>query len=180
VYGGTGLGLSISKALVALFGGSLQVESAPRKGSTFFFVIPIQLSPDGAQADKSMAQQLQLPALKGLRVLLAEDNLVNMRIAQLFLQKWEVTFTAVNNGEEMLEQYETGKFDVLLVDLEMPLMDGYQAIAAIRQKGDMVKAIAFTAAVYDDLHQQLIAGGFDDYLQKPFRPEELYQKLQLN
>lgn len=180
VYGGTGLGLSISKALVALFGGSLQVESAPRKGSTFFFVIPIQLSPDGAQADKSMAQQLQLPALKGLRVLLAEDNLVNMRIAQLFLQKWEVTVTAVNNGEEMLEQYETGKFDVLLVDLEMPLMDGYQAIAAIRQKGDMVKAIAFTAAVYDDLHQQLIAGGFDDYLQKPFRPEELYQKLQLN
>jgi signal transduction histidine kinase len=177
VYGGTGLGLSISKAIVELFGANLQVESAPGKGSTFFFTVALQPANHKPQPYISPGTASTLARLDNLRVLLAEDNPVNMRIAQTFLQKWGAEVTTAVNGAEMLELFGSGDFDVLLVDLEMPVMDGYQAIAAIRATGSQIKAVAFTAAVYDNLHGQLLNSGFDDYLQKPFRPEELHSKI---
>jgi signal transduction histidine kinase/CheY-like chemotaxis protein len=177
VYGGTGLGLSISKAIVELFGADLQVESAAGKGSTFFFTVALQPANHKPQPYISPATTTTLARLDNLRVLLAEDNPVNMRIAQTFLQKWGAVVTTAVNGAEMLELFEKQEFDVLLVDLEMPIMDGYQAISAIRKKGSPIRAVAFTAAVYDNLHGQLLSSGFNDYLQKPFRPEELHSKV---
>lgn len=177
VYGGTGLGLSISKAIVELFGATLGVESAAGKGSTFFFTLTLQAANHKPQPYISSATATTLARLDNLRVLLAEDNPVNMRIAQTFLQKWGAVVTTAVNGAEMLEQFERQEFDVLLVDLEMPVMDGYQAISAIRKKGSSIRAVAFTAAVYDNLHGQLLSSGFNDYLQKPFRPEELHSKV---
>lgn len=177
VYGGTGLGLSISKAIVELFGANLAVESAAGKGSTFFFTLALQPANHKPQPYISPATATTLARLDNLRVLLAEDNPVNMRIAQTFLQKWGAVVSTAVNGAEMLELFEKQDFDVLLVDLEMPIMDGYQAISAIRKKGSPIRAVAFTAAVYDNLHGQLISSGFNDYLQKPFRPEELHAKV---
>lgn len=177
VYGGTGLGLSISKAIVELFGANLAVESAAGKGSTFFFTLALQPANHKPQPYISPATATTLARLDNLRVLLAEDNPVNMRIAQTFLQKWGAVVSTAVNGAEMLELFEKQDFDVLLVDLEMPIMDGYQAISAIRKKGSPIRAVAFTAAVYDNLHGQLLSSGFNDYLQKPFRPEELHAKV---
>ncbi len=177
VYGGTGLGLSISKAIVELFGATLEVESAAGKGSTFFFTVALQPANHKPQPYISPATATTLARLDNLRVLLAEDNPVNMRIAQTFLQKWGAVVTTAVNGAEMLDLFEKQEFDVLLVDLEMPVMDGYQAISAIRKKGSPIRAVAFTAAVYDNLHEQLLSNGFNDYLQKPFRPEDLHSKM---
>jgi signal transduction histidine kinase len=178
LYGGTGLGLSISKALVELFGSDLQVESALGKGSTFFFTLLLQPASQQQTVYVEMSQSAPLPDLNGLRVLLGEDNPVNRRVAEVFLHKWGASVTSAVNGVEMLEALDRGEtFDVMLIDLEMPQMDGYEAIAAIREKGFSTKAIAFTAAVYDNLHQQLLDKGFDDYLPKPFKPEDLYKKL---
>jgi signal transduction histidine kinase len=177
VYGGTGLGLSISKSLVELFGGELQAESETQKGSTFFFTIVLQPSDKGQQPYIVPEVGKTLRRLDGLRVLLAEDNLVNRRIAQTFLEKWGAVVTTAVNGAEMVELFRSLPFDVLLVDLEMPIMDGYEAIAAIRASGSDILSVAFTAAVYDNIHQQLQEKGFDDYLQKPFRPEDLHKKV---
>lgn len=177
VYGGTRLGLSISKAIVELFGADLQVQIATGKGSTFFFTVALQPANHKPQPYISPATATTLARLDNLRVLLAEDNPVNMRIAQTFLQKWGAIVTTAVNGAEMLELFEKQEFDVLLVDLEMPVMDGYQAISAIRKKGSPIRAVAFTAAVYDNLHGQLLSSGFNDYLQKPFQPEELHSKV---
>jgi CheY-like chemotaxis protein len=156
----------------------LQVESALGKGSTFFFTLLLQPASQQQTVYVEMSQSAPLPDLNGLRVLLGEDNPVNRRVAEVFLHKWGASVTSAVNGVEMLEALDRGEtFDVMLIDLEMPQMDGYEAIAAIREKGFSTKAIAFTAAVYDNLHQQLLDKGFDDYLPKPFKPEDLYKKL---
>ncbi len=176
-YGGTGLGLSISKKLAALFNGDLQVVSEAGKGSSFLLTVQLQQSVDEFSLAADNLAGKQSPSLNGLRVLLAEDNPVNLLIARKFLEKWGAVLHCAQNGEELLALYAAHQFDVLLVDLEMPVMDGYTAVAAIRRQDTAIRVIAFTAAVSENLGHDLQEKGFDDYLQKPFRPELLYAKL---
>lgn len=175
-HGGTGLGLSISSKIVQMMGGLLQLTSEPGKGSSFYFTLSFQR--DNVQKpfikDKKDAELLPLHNLK---VLLAEDNPVSMMIAKKFLTKWNVTLTTAVNGSEVIEQVNAMDFDVLLIDLEMPGIDGYKAVEQIRLKNKKVPAIAFTAAVFDNINQHLLQKGFTGYLQKPFRPEDLHRKI---
>jgi CheY-like chemotaxis protein len=175
-YGGTGLGLAISKHIVEKMGGELKVHSEPSKGSEFYFTIEMKVN-KAAKAYVNEEKLKDLINLAGLRVLIAEDNPINMIVAKRFLQKWNVTVDEAVNGKLAVELFEKNEYDLLLIDLEMPEMDGAQAVAAIRKQNPIVPIVAFTAAVYDDMHADLLKKGFTDFIPKPFRPEELHKKV---
>jgi signal transduction histidine kinase len=174
-YGGTGLGLSISKKLVEVFGSSLFVESEPNKGSHFYFTAVFNT----VERDIASLNKIETPirSLKGTNILLAEDNNINMLIAKKFLLKWDATISTATNGREAIELSKNTAFDLLLLDLEMPEVDGYSALTEIRKQYPNILAIAFTAAVFENIETVLLAKGFNDYILKPFVPSELNAKL---
>ena len=175
-YGGTGLGLAISKHIVEKMGGQLKASSEPSQGSEFYFTIEMKVN-KAQQAYVDEEKLKELINLEGLRILLAEDNPINMIVAKRFLQKWNVIVDEAVNGKQAVELFKKNEYDLLLVDLEMPEMDGAQAVAAIRELKVDVPIVAFTAAVYDDMYADLLKKGFTDFIPKPFRPEDLHKKI---
>jgi signal transduction histidine kinase/ActR/RegA family two-component response regulator len=174
-YGGTGLGLAISKYIVEKMGGELQVESEEGKGSSFYFSIDFKVNAKKAYVNEASLKELT--GLAGLRILLAEDNPINMLVAKRFLQKWKLVVDEAVNGAEALELFKKNKYDLLLIDLEMPEMDGSEAVSHIRKIDMEVPIVAFTAAVYDDMQADLQRKGFTEFIPKPFRPEDLHKKI---
>ncbi len=177
-YGGTGLGLSITKQLVNKFNSELMLESEEGKGSTFHFTVELPIN-ENRKMYINEGRTKQLASLEGTQILLAEDNPVNLAVAKRFLQKWGVTVTEAVNGREAVEKFKPGFFDLLLVDLEMPEMDGATALKEIRKIDSNIPILAFTAAVYDNIHADLIQKGFTDFIHKPFRPEDLHNKISM-
>ena len=175
-YGGTGLGLTISKRLINMFNSELMLKSQEGKGSEFFFTVVLRINQESKlyiEEDHSK----QLTSLEGVRILVAEDNKVNMSIAKRFMSKWGIVVEEAVNGKEAVERFRVGSYDLMLIDLEMPEMDGFSALKEIRRFNKSVPAVAFTAAVYDNMENDLIKKGFIDYIHKPFRPEVLHHKI---
>ncbi len=174
-FGGTGLGLTISKRLINMFNSELMLKSQESKGSEFFFTIELRINQD----NKLYVQEdtKQLASLEGVRILIAEDNKVNMSIARRFMGKWGIELAEATNGREAVEKFRRGKYDLMLIDLEMPEMDGPSALQEIRKINTSVPAMAFTAAVYENMENDLLKKGFIGYIHKPFRPEDLHNKI---
>ena len=157
-------------------GGNLQAESNVGPGSTFYFTLSFKI----ARQQKSYVDENKLKglsSLEGIKVLLAEDNPINMIVAKRFLQKWNIEVVESENGVKAVELFYQHHPDLLLIDLEMPEMDGAQTVAEIRKTHPYIPIIAFTAATYENIKEDLLSKGFNDYVPKPFKPEELHKKI---
>lgn len=175
-YGGTGLGLAIIKKLITMFNSELVLESEEGQGSMFYFTVEMKINENRKlYINEEKARSLRL--LTGVRVLIAEDNPVNLSVAKRFMNKWGIDVDEAVNGLEAVEKFIEKDYDVLLIDLEMPEMDGATAVREIRKLNQSVPIVAFTAAVYDNMQADLLQKGFTDYIHKPFRPEDLHSKI---
>jgi PAS domain S-box-containing protein len=174
-FGGTGLGLSISKGLVELMGGSIWFESAPEQGSSFWFTVPLVAAQNDASVscgERTTGQHEDsiIPQGQGRRILVAEDEYINSLLIRNLLQQAGYHVTMVRNGREAVEAWRGGIFDCVLMDIQMPEMDGYEAVARIREAergGAHIPIIAMTAHALSGDRQKCIASGMDDYIAKP-------------
>jgi signal transduction histidine kinase/CheY-like chemotaxis protein len=180
-FGGTGLGLSICKRILELQGSNLELQSEPEKGSVFYFVQAFPKTIDNTLATpvKGSPAQPSL-SLKGLGVLVVDDNPMNVMVAQSFLKKWGASVDIATNGQEALDRLNISIHRLILMDLHMPIMDGYQSSAIMRDNGVTLPIIALTASLASEIEAQVLAAGMNDILVKPFRPEDLYKKIQLH
>lgn len=173
-YGGTGLGLTISARLVELMDSKINVDSVHGKGSTFSFEL------DMGVADEKSITHLEtnnLNSFEGIKALLAEDNKINLMVIKRFLNSWGIETVSVENGERALQLAKVDKFDMILMDLNMPLMDGRTAALRIRKFNQIIPIIAITASTGENLKNELLGFGINDYIPKPFSPDVLHKVI---
>jgi PAS domain S-box-containing protein len=179
-FGGTGLGLSITRRLLNLMGSDVVVESQPNKGSTFSFTIVLDEA-STSQEEQGDTHPIDYSRASSSHVLLVEDNDVNQVVAVNYLSKWGFKVSIANTGLEALELIRQKAFHIVLMDLQMPDLDGYGATRQIRQINDPyfkeVAIVALTASAMSEDIDNLGAIGFNDYISKPFQPRDLEEKI---
>jgi len=176
-YGGTGIGLYISKQLVELMDGEIWVESEIGIGSKFIFEIDLIEKDLLIVDDNKMIINSDITALKGNKILLVEDNSINQEIILGLLENSGIKIDIANNGEEALKKYAIKKYELIFMDLQMPIMDGYEATKIIRAKDKDIPIIALTANAMKEDMQRTKLVGMNEHLNKPINVELLYKTL---
>ena len=176
-YGGTGLGLAITKKLLDLFDSGITVQSQPEKGSKFSF--ELALKPGKSIPKKSAEETItKKGAMKGLNILVVDDNLVNRIMVERFLEKWKVKCKGAASGKGALEMILEEDFDLILLDLQMPEMDGYEVARTIRgmksERFINLPIVAISADTLTNVYHKVLSAGMDDFISKPFNPNELF------
>lgn len=179
-YGGTGLGLTITRRLLELQGSSISLKSKLGEGSVFSFELSFLNSTCKLEKTEITTSGLK-DSLEGIRLLIAEDNQINVLVAQEFFAQWNVDCDVAENGVLALELIKINDYDLVLMDLQMPEMDGYETTRRVRElNGDKYKQlpiIALTASAMLNIQDKAFLIGMNDYISKPFNPDELYMKI---
>ena len=181
-YGGTGLGLTISKQLVELQGGDISVQSIEGEGSKFSFNIIFKKTEQQSPSNliTNTTQPLNSNTLNNIKILAAEDNKINQILIKKTLEKFNLNVTIVEDGQEVLNILEKEKFDILLLDLHMPILDGYETAKSIRESDkdyNSIPIIALTATAIKGEQERCIALGMNEYITKPFKQKDLFEAI---
>ncbi len=175
-FGGSGLGLAITKELIELFNGEIQVDSNENKGSTF--TVTIELKKGGIkELQKGNQIDIDKKKLQGKKILLVEDNELNQFFVLSVLESWESYVEVANNGKEALNLLETKHFDIVLMDIQMPVMNGIEATQKIRESKNNIPVIALTANVLKGDKDKYLNAGMNDYVGKPIETANLYRAI---
>jgi len=176
-FGGTGLGLAISKKILELQGVLLEMKSEVGKGSVFYFTQKFTVNPNSSIAIIAAINELPVSeerTLSGIHILLVEDNSMNVFVAKSFLESWGAIIDVAENGQEALDMLDLKRHKMILMDLHMPVMDGYEATCKIRERGISIPIIALTASLPGEVAEEVKGLGIDGMVLKPFVPGELY------
>jgi len=183
-FGGTGLGLSIAKRILEMQKSKLEVESQVDKGTIFWFEISLPISNEKVEeitskglAARDLADDSKEQLLAGASILLVEDNLLNVKVATSFLQRWGAQVEVALNGKEALEKLDNAKHHLALMDLHMPVMDGYEATKLLRERGETMPIIALTASLAKEIEGDAFKAGLNAIIVKPFNPDELREVI---
>ncbi len=178
IYEGTGLGLAISKKIVTLFKGEVGIDSEEGKGSTFWFTLKCNIAESIAQIENTVIQNAQNDEKVNLNVLLVDDKKVNLIVAKTMLLSFGCRVTTANDGLDAIEKFKIDKFDLVLMDIQMPKLDGAQATQQIKaEHSNTPPIIALTANAMEGDKEKYLAQGFDDYLAKPIEMDGLRDML---
>jgi len=177
-YGGTGLGLSIAKQLVELQGGALSVKSEPKRGSVFSFIIPYKKSTDAHLVKEKIEKTFDISKLNRLNILLVEDNILNVLLVKSLFSELNLSLQVAENGSIGIEKIKETKFDIVLMDMEMPIMNGYEATYLIRNElNNNIPIIAMTAHAMQGEKEKCLSFGMNDYISKPINANLLFDKI---
>jgi len=176
-YGGSGLGLVITKNLLQLFNSEIKITSQLGEGCNFSFILNLPINIKSSEIDYNTEQNKEVQMLNGMKVLLVEDNLINIKVAEKILKQWNVEVDVAQNGLISLVKFHSNPYDVILMDLSMPIMDGYEATSKIRLENTSIPIIALTASTSYLNLEKAIQIGANEYITKPFVPRELNLKL---
>jgi CheY-like chemotaxis protein/anti-sigma regulatory factor (Ser/Thr protein kinase) len=175
LYGGTGLGLPIVKNIVEAMDSSVKIDSKVGKGSRFYFDVELKVSSESVLKHTNQKKERNF---EGKKVLLVEDNIINVMVCKQILEKSKLTVEVANDGLSAVRKVKENTYDIVLMDIQMPIMDGYQSTLEIRKFNTTLPILALSASIFMEIKDKINESGMNGFIYKPFNPEDLLNKIE--